>query len=119
MRHRPDASSTISLRLPAVAGALAFVAALLVGAPATAATTRCVGHVDGCFTSLQNAVNASNSGDTIRIRRGTFAGGVTIDKSLHLVGAGAGRTVIRGGGPVLTITSGISYFRRHGQVLMT
>jgi hypothetical protein len=37
------------------------------------------------------------------VRHGTFAGGVTIDESIALVGAGSHSTVIAGGGPVLTI----------------
>jgi hypothetical protein len=45
----------------------------------------------------------ASDGDTIRIGPGTFAGGITIDKSVNLVGAGAASTTISGGGPVLTI----------------
>jgi hypothetical protein len=48
-------------------------------------------------------VDAANDGDRITIAPGTFDGGITIDVSVALVGAGADRTVIRGGGPVLTI----------------
>ena len=57
----------------------------------------------GCFATLQAAVAAAHDGDTIHVRRGTFAGGVTIDKSVALVGAGSHSTIIAGGGPVLTI----------------
>jgi hypothetical protein len=57
----------------------------------------------GCFATIQGAVNAAASGDTIKVAAGTFAGGITIPKSVHLVGAGAHATIIRGGGPVLTI----------------
>ena len=39
----------------------------------------------------------------IRIEPGTFAGGVTIDKSVKVIGSGASKTIIKGGGPVLTI----------------
>ncbi len=82
----------------------AGVAALAVGAAgrASGSTVRCVGGPK-CFASLQAAVNAANDGDTIAINAGTFAGGVTITKSLALRGAGAETTTIRGGGPVLTI----------------
>lgn len=45
-------------------------------------------------------------GDTIRIAPGTFAGGVTIDRSVNVIGVGASVTRIYGGGPVLTIGSG-------------
>jgi len=58
----------------------------------------------GCpYTQLAPALVAAHSGDTIRIGPGTYAGGLTIDVSVRLLGAGAGATAIRGGGPVLTI----------------
>lgn len=91
---------------------LTFVlAAALVGFGSTsaaaysgqAATTLCVGGKAGCYSTIQAAVDAAHDGDTIRIDRGTFAGGVTIDVSVNIVGAGASKTTIRGGGPVLTI----------------
>jgi hypothetical protein len=83
--------------------------ALLVGGVTTAAadsataTNLCVGAGAGCYTTLQAAVNAAHDGDTIHVGPGTFAGGVTIDKSVKLVGAGSSQTTISGGGPVLTI----------------
>jgi hypothetical protein len=58
----------------------------------------------GCpYTQLAPALAAADNGDTIRIGPGTYDGGVTIDVSVKLVGAGASRTIIRGGGPVVTI----------------
>jgi hypothetical protein len=57
----------------------------------------------GCYPTLQAAVDAAKNGDTISIAPGIYAGGVTIDVSVKLAGAGAGNTVINGGGPVLTI----------------
>ena len=58
----------------------------------------------GCpYTQLAPALAAADDGDTIRIGPGTYDGGVTIDVSVRLVGAGASRTIIRGGGPVVTI----------------
>jgi hypothetical protein len=45
-------------------------------------------------------VDAAHDGDTIALS-GTYAGGVTITRSVHLVGTLG--TVIQGGGPVLTI----------------
>src|SRR5438093_6873860 len=67
------------------------------------AATLCVGPQAGCFSQLQPAVAAAHDGDTITVAPGTYAGGVTIDKSIRLQGAGAAQTVISGGGPVLTI----------------
>jgi hypothetical protein len=62
----------------------------------------CVGG-PGCFATIQAAVDAARDGDTIHVGAGTFAGGVTIDKSVSLVGVSAAQTRIQGGGPVVTI----------------
>ena len=88
-------------------GLVAFIGAL-VAATAEAAqlahhSELCVGRGSGCYKTVQAAVDAARSGDTVRLGRGTFAGGVTIRASIHVVGAGARLTTIRGGGPVLTI----------------
>jgi hypothetical protein len=79
------------------------LAVLLLGArPASAATLEVCQR--GCpYTQLTPALAAAHRGDTIMIGPGTYAGGVTIDVSVKLVGAGSGATIIRGGGPVLTI----------------
>jgi hypothetical protein len=75
----------------------------LLAQPAVAATL-CVGAPSrGCFASIQEAIDAAGDGDVIRVAPGTYAGGITIAKSLQLVGSGAGATRIEGGGPVLTI----------------
>jgi hypothetical protein len=64
----------------------------------------CVAHAAAeCYSSIQAAVDAATDGDMITIGSGTFDGGITIDSSIELEGAGAGTTVIRGGGPVITI----------------
>src|SRR5947209_839351 len=65
----------------------------------------CVGRGSGCYKTVQAAVDAARSGDTVRVGRGTFGGGIRIRASIHVVGAGARLTTIRGGGPVLTIGS--------------
>lgn len=88
----------------AVAGTVAAAtAAFGVATNSAVAATVCVGQQSGCFAQIQPAVDAAHDGDTITIARGTYAGGVTIAKSIHLQGAGAMQTVIAGGGPVLTI----------------
>lgn len=91
-------------RLAATVMAISLTGALpvLFARPALAASL-CVASKPGCFATLQAAVNAARNGDTITIAPGTYAGGVTIDVSVTIAGAGAGSTVIRGGGPVLTI----------------
>jgi hypothetical protein len=62
----------------------------------------------GCFATVQAAVNAASDGDTIEIAPGTYGGGITITKSVDLVGASAAATTISGGGPVLTIGDGVA-----------
>ena len=69
----------------------------------TLAAGLCVGSNPGCYTTIQAALNAAQNGDTIHIGKGTFVGGVTVDKSVSLVGAGATVTIISGGEPVLVI----------------
>ena len=88
---------------------LAVSIALLAGWSAgstAAASTLCVGPGFGCYPTIQDAVDAAQDGDTIGLGPGTFAGGVTIDKSVSLVGVSAGATTIEGGGPVITIGDG-------------
>ncbi len=84
---------------------IAAVAAVLlgIGARPAAAATLCVGSGHGCFPQIQAAVDAAQDGDTITIGAGTFAGAITIDKSVRVQGAGADKTTIKGGGPVVTI----------------
>ena len=83
-------------------GLLAIAAATIAAGRASAATlTVCP---SGCaFTQIAPALAAENNGDTISIGLGTYDGGLTVDKSVKLVGAGSDRTTISGGGPVLTI----------------
>jgi hypothetical protein len=63
----------------------------------------CVGTGTSCFPTLQRAVNVAHDGDTIVLGAGSYSGGVTIDVSITLQGAGADATIISGGGPVITI----------------
>lgn len=82
---------------------IVVVGAALCYVGSASAATLCVGPQAGCFSQLQPAVAAAHDGDTITVAHGSYAGGVTIDKSIRLQGAGAAQTVISGGGPVLTI----------------
>jgi hypothetical protein len=99
-RRRPrwfGGAGRLVLLVPALA-----VLLLLEPRPASAATLEVCQR--GCpFTRLAPALAAAHSGDKIKIGPGTYAGGVTIDVSVKLVGAGPAATIISGGGPVLTI----------------
>ena len=86
------------MALTAFLAAIGWAAASVAATSAVAATL-CVGSGPGCYATIQGALDAANDGDRITIASGTFAGGITIDKSIHLVGAGAAWTTIDGGGP--------------------
>jgi hypothetical protein len=90
-------------RLVAVSLLLApVIPALLGGGAAYAGSVDVCAH--GCrFQDIGSAISAANDGDSITIGRGVYAGGFIIDKSIRLTGNGASRTVIRGGGPTITI----------------
>jgi hypothetical protein len=95
------------LALTALVAALGWAAASVAAQSAFAAAL-CVGPGPGCYSTIQAAVNAAQDGDTISIAPGTYAGGITIDKSLHLLGTAAASTIIKGSGPVVTIGNGSS-----------
>ena len=95
--------STALKRAPILAALVGVAVAVFATGSEAATSDLCVGSKTGCFSSIQAAVDAAQDGDRIEIGPGTFAGGITIGKSLELVGASAGATTIRGGGPVLTI----------------
>ncbi len=89
-----------------VALAASFATVLAAAGPAAASggtQVICVGLAPGCAATLDAALVSAQDGDTIRLGPGVYAGGVTIGKSVRVVGAGQGRTVIRGGGSVITI----------------
>jgi hypothetical protein len=67
------------------------------------------GHLDRCFDSLREAIDRTVNGDVVSLAAGTHDGPVTITKSIRVVGAGQGRTIIDGGGPVLTVKATSTY----------
>jgi hypothetical protein len=91
--------------LIALAGAIAMGGSGvgLAAQPALAASLCVSRATPGCFSTVQAAVDAAHDGDTITIGPGTFSGGIAIDKSVELVGASAQASIIKGGGPVITI----------------
>ena len=65
---------------------------------ASAATTWTVDDDGGAdFTTIQAAINAASSGDTIQVADGTYNETITIDKTLTIVGHDASDTKINGG----------------------
>jgi hypothetical protein len=80
-----------------------LVLSVIEGRAAAATLTVCP---KGCaYSQVADAVAAAKSGDTIQVAAGTYRGGFSIGVSAKIVGAGAGSTVISGGGPVITIGS--------------
>jgi hypothetical protein len=91
-------------RLTLALGAIVIsMLAASVGATRATAGSLCVGAKPPCFASLQAAIDAAQDGDIVHVGPGTFAGGVTIARSIDVVGSGGGTTTISGGGPVVTI----------------
>jgi hypothetical protein len=87
--------------VPVAAALVLALAAAGSAAGSPKASSLCVGKGSTCFPTLAAALAAAHDGDTVQLGPGTYSGGVTIDASINLVGAG--RTIIKGGGPVLTI----------------
>lgn len=54
------------------------------------------GGAGGCLPSIQMAINAASNGDTINVAAGTYTEDLNISKSVSLVGAGAGMTILLG-----------------------
>jgi parallel beta-helix repeat protein len=77
-----------SMTLVALSTTLTFFLGLL---PALHAATSCVnpGGTGGCHSSIQSAVDAASSGDTIHVATGIYSEAVTINKSLTLRANGA------------------------------
>ena len=99
-----DPGSTSSIGVRGAGGVIATLTTLaIIGtAAASAATLKVCPH--GCqYQQISDAIAAAHNGDTVSAAPGVYHGGFTINKNLSLDGAGAGRTVISGGGPVITV----------------
>ncbi len=89
----------------AAAATLATPVALpAVAVAAQAGSDPCVGG-PGCYATLAQAIAAAPPGSTVHLNAGVFAGGVIIKKDLKLVGEGASRSIVKGGGPAIEIVS--------------
>lgn len=80
------------------AGCIAVCGAALVATPAAAAD-QCVnpGGTDGCFATVQGAVDAAGLGDTVSVAPGIYFENVLIDigrNQMQLVGTGASRGAV-------------------------
>jgi hypothetical protein len=103
MNHQPLPPTHPARRLLLAAVAAGLVSAMLPALAGAATISVCP---SGCpYSQISDAVASADRGDTINVAAGTYQGGFTIGVSLKIVGAGADSTVIRGGGPVITIGS--------------
>src|SRR3974390_2782556 len=72
------------------------VALFAASSQGVAASTLCVNTAGsgGCYSKIATAVSHASSGDTVKVAPGTYKEDVVIGKSLSLIGAGAGASVI-------------------------
>jgi len=81
-----------------IAVGIMMLALLLSGvSSAETITVNASGSAD--YTSIQDAVDAANNGDTITVSPGTYYENVFVNKSVNLVGAGADVTTIHASDP--------------------
>jgi len=74
--------------------AMLLIVGMLFAAPAAQAATITV-CASGCdHTTIQAAINAASSGDTISVSAGTYPESVTVNKSVTIVGASPTTTII-------------------------
>jgi parallel beta-helix repeat protein len=73
--------------------------------PGVTATTRIVDiNGGGSYTKIQDAINASNNGDTIRVWAGSYREYVIVNRTVSLIGNGSANTIINGGFQTNTVT---------------
>ena len=90
-------ASVVTMALAACTGADAEPASRSTGSTIEVCASGCA------FSELAPALEAAKNGDTVSLADGTYMGGVIIEASITLRGAGVSRTSIEGGGPVVQV----------------
>lgn len=75
--------------------ALLLTGYIAVGGAQAGNPTHATLKVPSQYATIQSAINAAHSGDTIVIAAGTYTDQLTITKSVNIQGAGAGKTIIQ------------------------
>ncbi len=97
----------MKIRLFGVATLFASALILLVTATSAAAATLTVGGPSATYTTIQAAIDAAASGDTISVAAGTYdAFSINGKTNLTITGAGAGSTIIK---PTTLINTGVGH----------
>ena len=91
-------------------GIAAFAVMLMMSVVLVSTASAAVINVPGDQTTIQAAINAASSGDTINVAAGTYTEQILIQKSINLLGAGKSTTIIKA--PVTrtdTVTQGSTW----------
>ena len=73
--------------------------------PAGVAKATTVINVPGNYTTIQEAIDAASSGDTVQVAAGTYYENITLKDGVQVLGAGVGVTTIDGGGSGSVVTA--------------
>jgi hypothetical protein len=76
-------------------------------------------HVPGDFATIQAAIDAASSGDTIVVDVGTYREAIDINKPLSIIGSGQDTTFINGSGVTLSSAGLVKITATSGDVLLS
>jgi hypothetical protein len=103
MKRRRSPSGRFARRIVTVTSLCGVALSCWLAVASAASPTLDVCRQGCAYSQIAAAVAAAPAGSNLRVGPGTYTGGFTIDQNLTLVGAGASRTTISGGGPVITV----------------
>jgi hypothetical protein len=99
----------VSVRAWVILGAVALAFLGTASAHASNTLTVCPAGPPECqFQTVQEALDAAQTGDRILIAPGTYAAGFRVAKSVSLIGSGQAETTLSGGQVAVTIAAGVT-----------